>query len=148
MIRRPPRSTRTDTLLPYTTLFRSVRKVELADLHHQLRQDRHDDAEADRVHEDRRDDEGDGARRRHLCLSLGLYSAPEPSFMRCRSMKLEISASLNYRLPEPIDLMLQITAADRPGQYVPNAQLYPHATELLQRVTDSSAVSPASSLPG
>src|SRR3546814_19349296 len=27
MIRRPPRSTRTDTLFPYTTLFRSVRKV-------------------------------------------------------------------------------------------------------------------------
>src|SRR3546814_13091065 len=26
MIRRPPRSTRTDTLLPYTTLFRSVRQ--------------------------------------------------------------------------------------------------------------------------
>src|SRR3546814_17238985 len=25
MIRRPPRSTRTDTLLPYTTLFRSLR---------------------------------------------------------------------------------------------------------------------------
>src|SRR3546814_4737537 len=29
MIRRPPRSTRTDTLFPYTTLFRSVRRVEL-----------------------------------------------------------------------------------------------------------------------
>src|SRR3546814_3460363 len=27
MIRRPPRSTRTDTLLPYTTLFRSRAKV-------------------------------------------------------------------------------------------------------------------------
>src|SRR3546814_6228957 len=27
MIRRPPRSTRTDTLLPYTTLFRSVHPV-------------------------------------------------------------------------------------------------------------------------
>src|SRR3546814_1730965 len=27
MIRRPPRSTRTDTLFPYTTLFRSVRFV-------------------------------------------------------------------------------------------------------------------------
>src|SRR3546814_3892563 len=27
MIRRPPRSTRTDTLFPYTTLFRSVRKA-------------------------------------------------------------------------------------------------------------------------
>src|SRR3546814_16035116 len=26
MIRRPPRSTRTDTLFPYTTLFRSLRK--------------------------------------------------------------------------------------------------------------------------
>src|SRR3546814_14179933 len=30
MIRRPPRSTRTDTLLPYTTLFRSGRRRTLA----------------------------------------------------------------------------------------------------------------------
>src|SRR3546814_10503359 len=29
MIRRPPRSTRTDTLFPYTTLFRSARQVGL-----------------------------------------------------------------------------------------------------------------------
>src|SRR3546814_5522519 len=28
MIRRPPRSTRTDTLFPYTTLFRSVEKIQ------------------------------------------------------------------------------------------------------------------------
>src|SRR3546814_2801802 len=28
MIRRPPRSTRTDTLFPYTTLFRSVEQIE------------------------------------------------------------------------------------------------------------------------
>src|SRR3546814_4149692 len=28
MIRRPPRSTRTDTLFPYTTLFRSSRQIE------------------------------------------------------------------------------------------------------------------------
>src|SRR3546814_9411842 len=28
MIRRPPRSTRTDTLFPYTTLFRSARRAE------------------------------------------------------------------------------------------------------------------------
>src|SRR3546814_14496045 len=27
MIRRPPRSTRTDTLFPYTTLFRSMKKL-------------------------------------------------------------------------------------------------------------------------
>src|SRR3546814_155190 len=30
MIRRPPRSTRTDTLFPYTTLFRSFTRVEQA----------------------------------------------------------------------------------------------------------------------
>src|SRR3546814_3686306 len=30
MIRRPPRSTRTDTLFPYTTLFRSERPVDEA----------------------------------------------------------------------------------------------------------------------
>src|SRR3546814_6460858 len=29
MIRRPPRSTRTDTLFPYTTLFRSLRPADL-----------------------------------------------------------------------------------------------------------------------
>src|SRR3546814_4676691 len=35
MIRRPPRSTRTDTLFPYTTLFRSGRQVVLTrDLGH------------------------------------------------------------------------------------------------------------------
>src|SRR3546814_1313164 len=31
MIRRPPRSTRTDTLFPYTTLFRSRRAIALRD---------------------------------------------------------------------------------------------------------------------
>src|SRR3546814_18478142 len=35
MIRRPPRSTRTDTLFPYTTLFRSVFDLLVArDFHH------------------------------------------------------------------------------------------------------------------
>src|SRR3546814_3070418 len=32
MIRRPPRSTRTDTLFPYTTLFRSRRAVRFGDV--------------------------------------------------------------------------------------------------------------------
>src|SRR3546814_17242504 len=32
MIRRPPRSTRTDTLFPYTTLFRSVPLARIASL--------------------------------------------------------------------------------------------------------------------
>src|SRR3546814_10138043 len=33
MIRRPPRSTRTDTLFPYTTLFRSFNNVAVGALH-------------------------------------------------------------------------------------------------------------------
>src|SRR3546814_10052962 len=32
MIRRPPRSTRTDTLFPYTTLFRSVVRLRVVEL--------------------------------------------------------------------------------------------------------------------
>src|SRR3546814_2523390 len=35
MIRRPPRSTRTDTLCPYTTLFRSVEMVGAVQREHQ-----------------------------------------------------------------------------------------------------------------
>src|SRR3546814_17851216 len=37
MIRRPPRSTRTDTLFPYTTLFRSVAVIGLPDPGRQIR---------------------------------------------------------------------------------------------------------------
>src|SRR3546814_10629672 len=33
MIRRPPRSTRTDTLFPYTTLFRSIHAAAIDRLH-------------------------------------------------------------------------------------------------------------------
>src|SRR3546814_2191019 len=36
MIRRPPRSTRTDTLFPYTTLFRSPGQVETGELPHRV----------------------------------------------------------------------------------------------------------------
>src|SRR3546814_19454064 len=36
MIRRPPRSTRTDTLFPYTTLFRSLAGVALAAAHNAM----------------------------------------------------------------------------------------------------------------
>src|SRR3546814_4491546 len=45
MIRRPPRSTRTDTLFPYTTLFRSLvwQKGGDRELRHWLREQRRDD---------------------------------------------------------------------------------------------------------
>src|SRR3546814_917866 len=39
MIRRPPRSTRTDTLFPYTTLFRSLRCRQFAVLEQHQRRD-------------------------------------------------------------------------------------------------------------
>src|SRR3546814_5054890 len=52
MIRRPPRSTRTDTLFPYTTLFRSVRPQRvLADRQrvHVIERRRHEEPVAARV---------------------------------------------------------------------------------------------------
>src|SRR3546814_13542479 len=48
MIRRPPRSTRTDTLFPYTTLFRS-RSVEYLDLGNLNRLDRHEIGGVERI---------------------------------------------------------------------------------------------------
>src|SRR3546814_3215132 len=41
MIRRPPRSTRTDTLFPYTTLFRSISDEESIRQFYRFVQDRH-----------------------------------------------------------------------------------------------------------
>src|SRR3546814_2793208 len=46
MIRRPPRSTRTDTLFPYTTLFRSHRAERVVALRHVL----HHYPEAEHIH--------------------------------------------------------------------------------------------------
>src|SRR3546814_19107237 len=52
MIRRPPRSTRTDTLFPYTTLFRSAREmtaaeVDMGDEDHQPGEERAEDRDRD-----------------------------------------------------------------------------------------------------
>src|SRR3546814_18773022 len=46
MIRRPPRSTRTDTLFPYTTLFRSIRACGDAVKDDRLATDRNEAARA------------------------------------------------------------------------------------------------------
>src|SRR3546814_1895631 len=48
MIRRPPRSTRTDTLVPYTTLFRSLREQDGHPVE-RLRPGRSDAAHVDRT---------------------------------------------------------------------------------------------------
>src|SRR3546814_4805127 len=47
MIRRPPRSTRTDTLFPYTTLFRSDRQRQRHDAPAQRLEAEHGGGEAD-----------------------------------------------------------------------------------------------------
>src|SRR3546814_12725592 len=47
MIRRPPRSTRTDTLLPYTTLFRSIVGLSGEVGAHEERDGQHDHAVGD-----------------------------------------------------------------------------------------------------
>ena len=49
-------------------------------------------------------------------------------------MKLEISASLNYRLSEPVDLMLQIEAANGHGQQVVESSLDLGNPEFVSRV--------------
>src|SRR3546814_14178461 len=70
MIRLPPRSTRTDTLFPYTTLFRSVRPVAVRSRHQdRVRDSRHragDDVRDISVHRARTDsaDAGTGHRLR------------------------------------------------------------------------------------
>src|SRR3546814_4105717 len=60
MIRRPPRSTRTDTLFPYTTLFRST----------DLRCP-YCSGEEDKVVDSRLTEEGRAIRRRRECLACG-----------------------------------------------------------------------------
>src|SRR3546814_6872244 len=57
MIRRPPRSTRTDTLFPYTTLFRSPHPV----VEHRHQHDHAAPRPADRLCRDRREPGADGA---------------------------------------------------------------------------------------
>src|SRR3546814_7817726 len=61
MIRRPPRSTRTDTLFPYTTLFRSQGHAHAHHHHRLCRQEllvRHQDAPGDLSDQEGREPEG------------------------------------------------------------------------------------------
>src|SRR3546814_15857055 len=69
MIRRPPRSTRTDTLFPYTTLFRSADG---------------DENEADRGHRRRRHRQGGRAGGPARPRGGGGALRPRPSFRRVR----------------------------------------------------------------
>src|SRR3546814_12637302 len=100
MIRRPPRSTRTDTLFPYTTLFRSVRRSQVLRvvgriIDDQLRSGRRRDHYGQ---SEWRDGEGGGkpcrtcGPRNHWRISmlarLGMRSAAQPS-SRCVSHRAD-----------------------------------------------------------
>src|SRR3546814_5583233 len=94
MIRRPPRSTRTDTLFPYTTLFRSFRR--LADVEpavaRQVAVDHVDDATRPRAHDD------DLGRQEHRFgdrvgdEQQGLAGAPPPVEQRSGEHTSELQA--------------------------------------------------------
>lgn len=55
-------------------------------------------------------------------------------------MKLKISASLNYRLPEPVDLMLQIEAANGHGQHVVESALDFGTPDYMARVPAAEGI--------
>src|SRR3546814_20448240 len=78
MIRRPPRSTRTDTLFPYTTLYRSAHRAErgVADRQEAAAARRDRDAVRRRRLLDRGRFVADGVR------YLGEYDGDEPLFQR------------------------------------------------------------------
>src|SRR3546814_19729421 len=77
MVPRPPRSTRTDTLFPYTTLFRSLQRGSLAGLplaRHELH-----DADPHAVAQ-RAEHQAEGSRR--LALALAGVDDEEPLLLR------------------------------------------------------------------
>src|SRR3546814_7880982 len=63
-----------------------VRQIEPPDLHHQLREHRHDDAEPDRVDEDRRDDEAYGLSGRHRSVAPAATGTAD-RFLVCDRME-------------------------------------------------------------
>src|SRR3546814_18430545 len=96
MIRRPPRSTRTDTLFPYTTLFRSKRLADLADhrrvaipqnLRHRAKAVR--EARAAFVEDQRRQHRRDLAQRIAARLGLGRKESDEEKRSEERSVGKE-----------------------------------------------------------
>src|SRR3546814_9790393 len=104
MIRRPPRSTRTDTLFPYTTLFRSA---FLLGLPHQLGHDAVDLDVQVRGFVGRAGDDQRGARlvdqdRVDFVDDREVEAALEPVVLRKRdrkSTRLHSSHSCAYRMP-------------------------------------------------
>src|SRR3546814_13455059 len=94
MIRRPPRSTRTDTLFPYTTLFRShqpsVLRVRSPGLEAGLVKPTQPTAAAGRLAENARMNEDKGARPRAIAAQV-----LDAVLHRGRSLKAELATALH-----------------------------------------------------
>src|SRR3546814_3306231 len=116
MIRRPPRSTRTDTLLPYTTLFRSG-AVDTGAGDRRLRQDRHGDRYVDQVfvplgRGDKNVLDPGYARSRLLCRRRGATRSEEhtselQSLMRISYAVFCLKKTTNTRLHHDTTIKLQ-----------------------------------------
>src|SRR3546814_8079630 len=92
MIRRPPRSTRTDTLFPYTTLFRSARNVA---------EGRSDEAVVFRIEPRHRQRQVEPVDRAHRSVELDA-----PGRLLARIGEREAGAGEDVRL-EPLDRLLE-----------------------------------------
>src|SRR3546814_11142093 len=88
MIRRPPGATRTDTLFPYTTLFRSPGEVEIA---------RDEDADAGSLPDAER---RRNLRRRHRRVPAGKRTGQRDDHRIPRRARGEIAADQHRRLEE------------------------------------------------
>src|SRR3546814_16779027 len=110
MIRRPPRSTRTDTLFPYTTLFRSEDDLHVAPQRRQLARIQGRDVLALEPHlaAGRLDQPADAASRRGLAAA-GLADEPE------RFAGLEFAADAVDGI-DPGDQIGRASCGERVGQ--------------------------------
>src|SRR3546814_9522006 len=143
MIRRPPRSIRTDTLFPYTTLFRSL----LAAADHHRRGDRRD-AEAFRQgprrhrRDGRAEEAGEGGVARQLFVRVGLAPPVHPP---ARSWAGASPAPMACRIrpagdPMPETLHLFVNGARTKGESGQFGDVFDPATgEVTKRVPFASA---------
>src|SRR3546814_938099 len=95
MIRRPPRSTRTDTLFPYTTLFRSGPVDREVVLSPEAEGDDNEDRREQQQQgiEDRRADQSEAAQRLAACEAC-------PGAVACRNWS--VAGNRRHDLPPPL----------------------------------------------
>src|SRR3546814_20369693 len=115
MIRRPPRSTRTDTLFPYTTLFRSARAFDQAAVagrafvgkHHLVRiqqyRGEHQDRRVDRGHRD--------------------MPVPRALAVVLEQLRRQLAADVERRKPGPLGAGADQLRAAAPGDGLLDADL-------------------------